>query len=148
MNRKLLVLVGLLAVAALVINTGAFSSAAVTRNTSIPVSSDEDAMLGVMATDIEVAGDTDDVTLLMVTNHRSAPLSTVSVTVTEAAPDSAPSLSNVSTIVSLGPGESKSVTADIACASTAQNETVTMDVEASGQVLDIHLTRQIEVSCL
>lgn len=146
-RRSVLLVAAAVAAAALVAPSGALSTATLDRGVSVQVAADEDAVLGVEATDVVVSGDATDVDLLTLVNRHHADLTGVQVTVSEANASRAPSLSNVTGVDSLDVGESGTVRADVSCEGTTNGERVTLDVVAAGDGLEIRLTRHVEVAC-
>jgi hypothetical protein len=166
---------GVLAVACLLVGSGAFSAASVERGVTVSVADDEDALLGIDAPDsVTVSGgeqvtgnDTAvpgkgngnganggqsglrraNTTLLDVNNGFTQPVDvTVSVV---AATDGFPRVEGFERTYSLSPGdEPVSVATNVTCPGNGQQERdVTVTLDADGESVGVELNRTVTVTC-
>lgn len=142
----LLATVGLLTGA--VVDTGAFSSASLDRGVTVSVAPPESAYLGIAAGDLSTVpnGGVEDVVLVTLTNNLGTSLS-LTVEVTESAPDSGPNVTNVTAPTTLQPGDSAPVLVDATCDS-AGTEDVEVAVDAVGDGVRIEgAARNVTLTC-
>jgi hypothetical protein len=166
---------GVLAVACLVVGSGAFTSASMERGISVSVADDEDALVGIVAPENDEVRVTDgervngqgepveagngkgkenglrlsSETLLTLENNAGAELD-LAVTI---APDGSNGYPNVSAApdrsYTLAPGDSTDVTTEVVCnPSNAEPErTVTVEVDGAGDGISVSFERTVTVVC-
>lgn len=135
-----------LAVVLLVAQTGAFSTIEADRSVQVTVGDDQSAYLGVETESVSVPGNaTTSATLATLTNRFGSSID-VSVAVSEES-DSPPELTNVDGPGTLSSGESGPVEADVTCDDSASEETVSLEIVATGTDVSAELTQSVDVTC-
>lgn len=125
--------------------TGAFSAVVGDRPFNLATADDQSAVLGI-TTESPSGQDGDRVDVLTLTNRLGERFDEIEV-VAHPAADPSVSLEDIDTPRSLAPGQSRTVTANLACDASVSDVTVELEITVSGPEGTITATRELRLTC-